>query len=152
MRSWRRMPPTLIDQWEWSLACEVTIRSNLAGWSQNMKRSFRQRNSIKKLSMKEHGIFDELWVYSCPSFSTLYLSILPKVQSAYKDLLGIISCQISPFLYFLPQFLVTLHLCNCDCFSAAYLHPWSFNTGWMLVGTCWWVLTWEALHWVPCKV
>lgn len=80
----------------------------------------------QEVEHKKHGIFDELWDYLILHFDLflLYFSIFPKIQSISKDLLG----QILPFLYILPQFLVTSHLYNGNCFSAVDHIPWSFNT------------------------
>lgn len=84
------------------------------------------------MGMKEHGIsFSFLFFMNCKFIAIphcdlpLYLSILPKGESAYRDLLGIVSYQILPFLYFPNKFFVTLHLINCNCFLAVDRCPWS---------------------------
>lgn len=73
----------------------------------------------QRRDMKEHGIFDELGFISTLYFDLfyLYLSILPRIRSVNKHLLGITLCHILPFLYSPPQFLFTSHV-QLQYFSA----------------------------------
>lgn len=45
----------------------VTIRPDLAGWRRNMNRVVAKEQHKQEAGMKEHGIFDELWIYYHPS-------------------------------------------------------------------------------------